>query len=31
LSLDKCNLYNKNDNIAENGAGARFLLGDSPK
>lgn len=30
LSLDKCKLYNKHDRIAEKGAGARFLLGDSP-
>ncbi|ABG40104.1 transcriptional regulator, MerR family [Paraglaciecola sp. T6c] len=30
LSLDKCRLYNKEDNIATKGAGARFLLGDRP-
>jgi len=30
LSLDKCRLYNKDDKAADKGAGARFLLGDSP-
>ena len=28
LSLKKCQLYNLNDHISENGSGARFLLGD---
>ncbi len=28
LSLKKCQLYNLNDHISENGSGPRFLLGD---
>jgi len=31
LSLKKCQLYNLNDHISENGSGARFLLGDKAK
>ena len=30
LSLEKCRLYNKEDKMASEGSGARFLLGDSP-
>ncbi|PHR60658.1 MAG: redox-sensitive transcriptional activator SoxR [Robiginitomaculum sp.] len=30
LSLKKCVLYNKGDNIAVKGAGPRFLMGDKP-
>ena len=31
LSLKKCQLYNLNDHISENGFGPRFLMGDKPK
>ncbi|MCL4110018.1 UNVERIFIED_CONTAM: hypothetical protein GTU68_038235 [Idotea baltica] len=31
LSLQKCKLYNLDDNISDKGAGPRFLMGDSPK
>ena len=31
LSLKKCQLYNLNDHISENGSGPRFLLGDKVK
>lgn len=31
LSLDKCALFNKDDQAAVGGAGARYLLGDEPK
>lgn len=30
LSLQKCRLYNPDDEVADLGAGARYLLGDSP-
>lgn len=30
LSLQKCGLYNPGDSAAENGSGARYLLGDKP-
>ncbi|WP_037603521.1 redox-sensitive transcriptional activator SoxR [Streptacidiphilus rugosus] len=30
LSLKTCGLYNPDDTAAENGAGARYLLGDQP-
>jgi MerR family redox-sensitive transcriptional activator SoxR len=31
LSLQRCSLYNANDRAAKNGAGPRYLLGDSPE
>lgn len=31
LSLKSCQLYNRDDVAAKNGAGARYLLGDTPE
>lgn len=31
LSLDRCGRFNPDDRAANNGAGARFLLGDTPE
>jgi MerR family transcriptional regulator, redox-sensitive transcriptional activator SoxR len=31
LSLQKCALFNPGDRVAERGAGARYLIGDSPQ
>lgn len=30
LSMDRCALYNRNDEAAANGGGPRYLLGDKP-